>query len=72
MNISAHMKSLLVDEIDYAIGQMEANEGAPDRQLYSFSAVFGVLQRVFNLEFDKDLLVAHSITNLTYQNFKLL
>lgn len=68
MNISPEVRKFLVDEINYAVGKMEKADD-PSQKLFYFSAVFGVLQRVFNIEYDPDLVVAHYVIVETHKGF---
>lgn len=67
MNISKGSKKKIIEEIKFAIGQMKENPN-PEIKLYYFSAVYGVMPRVFNFEFDKDLVFAHFILSSVYNN----
>ena len=38
-------------------------------KLFYFSAIFGVFQRTYNIDYDEDLVFAHLIINATHQGF---
>jgi hypothetical protein len=66
MKLSKLAKKVLVNEIEFVLEKMQASTD-PNSIMYYFSAVFGVLNRVFNIEYDSDLVFAHSVVNSTYQ-----
>lgn len=65
MNITAENKKRLIEEIKFVIKQMKAAE-EPKSRLYYFSAVYGIMPRIFNLEFVPDLVFAHFVISSTY------
>jgi len=65
---SDKFKETIIDEIDYVIKKMDESPSA-EKKLYYFSAVYAVMQRVFNLEYDPNLVYAHFVTNNTYNYF---
>ena len=68
MKISKKSRQMLIDEIDYVVGNMnEANSA--EQKLYYFSGIFGILNRLYNIEFDEDLVFAHFIIQSTHQEF---
>jgi len=68
MNISDNFRDIIVKEINYAVNRMDTSSGKEEK-LYYFSAVYSVIQRIFNLEYDLDLVYAHSILRETYNAF---
>jgi len=70
MKISALHKKKLVSEIKFVVGKMKS-EKDPQKKIYYFSALHGALARIFNIEFDSDLVFAHMVTNATYNTFNL-
>lgn len=68
MKISKKMKELIISETEYSLKKMDQT-ATIEEKLYYFSAVQGVLQRVFNIEFSSEILFAHSIFNQTLQAF---
>ena len=68
MNINDNLRKLLVKEINYAVKKINESSDAGEK-LYYFSAVYGVVSRIFNLEYDSDLVYAHFILNQTHKAF---
>ena len=68
MDISEEIKRLLLEEFEYAIKKMEDTED-PIRQLYYFSATFGVIHRIFNIEYHPELIFIHFILEKTHKAF---
>jgi len=66
MKLSKEIKKTLINEIEFAIEKMRSSKD-PNLIMYYFSAVSGVLHRIFNIEYDSDLVFAHFIVNGTYQ-----
>lgn len=65
MKISVLHKKKIVSEIKFVVEKMKSEED-PKRKLYYFSAIYGVISRIFNIEFDSDLVFAHMVTNAVY------
>ena len=65
MKISASMKKVLLDEIEYALTKMKSNP-EPSKKLFYFSAIYGCAMRIINIEFDPELAFIHHVTNLAY------
>jgi len=70
MKISELHKKKLVSEIEFVVEKMKSEED-PQKKIYYFSALHGALARIFNIEFDSDLVFAHMVTNATYNTFNL-
>jgi len=68
MNISKNYKDIIVNEINFVINRMNESKTAEDKIFY-FSAIYGMLQRIFNIEYDQDLLFAFFILRDTHNNF---
>jgi len=68
MNISEDFRKMLVDEINFAAKKMTETQNASEK-LYYFSAVFGVIHRFFNIEYDSDLVFVHFIIRATHDSF---
>jgi len=64
---------LLVKELNYVSEQMLKNVN-PDTKLYYYSAAYGIVLRIYNLEYNPELLFIQHILNTTYntlyQQFK--
>lgn len=68
MNIRDNSRDIIVEEINYVVKQMEESSTGEEK-LYYFSAVHSIIQRIFNLEYDSDLVYAHFVLNGTYVSF---
>lgn len=68
MSISDWARENIVDEIKFAVDMMKDSKDASNK-LYYFSAIFGVIQRIYNIEYDEDLVLAHLVIQLTHQSF---
>jgi len=60
MKLSKQNKKTLIDEIKFALEKMQASKD-PNSIMYYFSAVYGVMHRIFNIEYDSDLVFTHFI-----------
>lgn len=65
MNISDKSRKIIVDEFRLVAKSMKQIED-PSKKLYWFSAAYGVVERVFNLEFDPTLVFVHLVLNAAY------
>ena len=65
MNISDEHRRIIVDEFRSVAARMRETSDEY-RKLYWFSAIYGVLTRVFNLEFDATLVFIHVLLNGAY------
>jgi hypothetical protein len=63
------MKDIITNEIKYAIKKME-EVSSIEEKLYYFSAVQGIFNRVFNIEFSQELLFAYFVFNETLKAFQ--
>lgn len=63
------MKDIITNEIKYAVKKME-EVSSIEEKLYYFSAVQGIFHRVFNIEFNQELLFAHFIFNEAFKAFQ--
>ncbi len=68
MNISDNYKDIIVKETNYAVSMMNESSNIEEK-LYYFSAVSAMIQRIFNLEYDSDLIYAHFILQEIYNAF---
>ena len=68
MEIKDSYKKILIDEINFAVKRMDSAERAPEK-LYYFSAIFGVFHRIYNLDYNSDLVYAHFILRATHDAF---
>jgi hypothetical protein len=65
MQLSKSNKLALANEIRTAVGYMSKTNIAQEK-MYFFSAVFGIANRIMNLEFDPELGFVHHVTNAAY------
>ena len=68
MNINKNYKDILIKEINFVISKMNESKTAEDK-IYYFSAINAMFQRIFNIEYDPDLLYAFIILRDTHKNF---
>lgn len=61
-------RKIIVDEINLAVKMMKEKRDAAQK-LYYFSAVHGILHRIFNLEYDSELVYAHFVLRSTHEAF---
>ena len=65
MNLSPHMQKIFIDEINFVIKSMK-NTNMPGDKLYFLSAVYGMAQRIINLEYDPELNFIQQVVQLVY------
>jgi len=65
MNISPDMQKSFTDEIRFVIERMKGTSDTTEK-LYFFSAVYSQAQRIFNFEYDPELLFINQVTQLVY------
>ena len=65
MGISEDPRKLIAKEIDYVVNKMNGTQDAAEK-LYYFSGIHSAIQRVFNFEFDLDLVYTHFVLQHTY------
>ena len=70
MKLSKAHKDSLVGEINFVLGKM-AEEEDPLSKIYYFSAVYGIMHRIYNLEYAPDLIFAHFVLNSTYNQINV-
>lgn len=68
LNLKETFTKMIIEEIDFVIQKMEqsSNEG---EKLYYFSGIYALLQRIYNLEYNADLVYAHFILRSTHETF---
>ena len=66
MELSARNRKIIVNEIRTAIDYMSKTSDAKQK-MYFFSAVFGIINRIMNIECDPELCFIHQVTNTAYQ-----
>ncbi len=68
MEIKDSYKKIIIDEINFAVKRMNSAK-SPSERLYYFSAIFGVFHRIYNLDYNPDLVYAHFILRATHDAF---
>ncbi len=69
MNISNENKKIIVDEIKFVLKSMKESD-KPIKIIYYFSAIYGMLQRIYNIEYNQDLVVAYVIMKMTHDSLR--
>jgi hypothetical protein len=69
MKIKESYRTLIVDEMEFANKKMNESQDGLEK-IYYFSAIFGVLHRIFNTEFNSELLYIHFILRATHEAFQ--
>ncbi len=70
MNITENNKKLILDEFEYVLESMAGTESMEEK-LYLFSALYGVVNRVMNIEFDSDLIFLHHVLSAAHTAFSV-
>lgn len=68
MDISNKSRENIADEIKIAVNMMRDSKDASEKLFY-FSAIHGVLQRTYNIDYDDDLVFAHLVMTAAQQAF---
>jgi len=68
MNISKNMRNKIIAEIEHVISSMQKNND-PFKKLYFFSGIHGILNRVFNIEYDSELVYIHHVVFAVHSGF---
>jgi hypothetical protein len=61
------MRQDLVKELKYVLDQMRSTQNPVDK-LYYFTAVYGIANRIFNFEYDPELVFVHDVVQHTYNS----
>lgn len=70
MKLSKKNKKLLIDEIALSIKLMKhSEEESLAKVLYFFSSINSIFQRLFNIDYDADMVYAHSILLSVHNSF---
>ncbi len=67
MKLSTENKQKIVDEIKFVIDQLKQQE-EPEAKLYYLSAVYGIMPRIFNIDYSDDLVFAYYVINSAFNN----
>ena len=65
LNITEDAKNIITSEFDYAVEKMRS-EPNPLKKLFFYSATYGVLPRIFNIEYDPMLIHMHLILQTSF------
>lgn len=68
MNINDDFREIILKEINYVVAKMDKSETAEEKAYY-FSGIHGMLQRIFNLEYNEELVYAYLILSETHKAF---
>ena len=68
MKITKKMKDEIIKEIDLVVDAMKKSED-PLKKLYFFSGIHGAINRVFNMEYDPELVFMHHVLSAVYTGF---
>ncbi len=66
MSLSSSMLDVLINEMDYVIKSIDETDD-PLEKLYFFSGIPAAVHRVFNIEYDPDLVFIHHVLSSTHQ-----
>jgi hypothetical protein len=67
MKLKAEHKKAVLDEFAFAAQRMKETE-AFDQKMFYFSSTYGVISRIFNVEFLPQLVMAHLIMSTAHGN----
>lgn len=67
MKLSSNHLKILIDEMEFVIDKINSTTNYHE-QLFYFSAIFGMISRILNLEFKSDLVHIHLILRTTYES----
>ena len=65
MRLSIVNKDLLLNEIDIVRKKMN-QEKDPRRKIYYYSGLFAIMERIYNIEYDPQLVIMHLVFNSSY------
>lgn len=68
MKITKKMKDKIIEEIDHVVDAMKKNRD-PFKKLYFFSGIHGLINRVFNIEYDPELVWIHHVLSAVHAGF---
>lgn len=66
IKISKYLQKKMVEEMRYALKKMR-EEKDERKKLYYFSGIYAVIQRVYNFEYDPQLVFIHHVLEDTYR-----
>jgi hypothetical protein len=65
MQLTDELRSRIASEFRYAADHMRSEED-PHTKLYYYSALFGEVTRILNLNWDRDLVLAYTVLSATH------
>jgi len=68
MNISDNFREIILKDINYVVAKMDKS-GTFEEKVYYFSGIHGMIQRIFNIEYDEELVYAFFILRETHNAF---
>ena len=68
MKITKKMKDEIIKEIDLVVDAMKKSEDSL-KKLYFFSGIHGAINRVFNIEYDPELVFMHHVLSAVHTGF---
>jgi hypothetical protein len=68
MKISKKSKKILLDEIQYVSSEMKKCDTAHEK-MFLFSGIHGMLQRIYNIEYDSTLVYIHFVLSNVQSGF---
>ena len=68
MKITKKMRDEIIKEIDHVVSNMKINKD-PFKKLYFFSGIHGLINRVFNIEYDPELVWIHHVLSAVHAGF---
>jgi hypothetical protein len=67
MKLSPDLREQLVKEIRFAVNNMRKTDKIIDK-LYFFSATYAIFDRIYNLEYDPELVFIHQVVHQTFDS----
>ena len=67
MRIKEDTRKKLIDEIKFILSKMK-KEIDREQKIYYFSGIHGIISRIFNFEYDPELIFAHVVLSFTHSN----
>ncbi len=68
MNINSKSRVMIVDEINFVVGKIEESKDIT-QGLYYLSGVHSIINRIYNQDFNEDLVLLHLILQSTHTAF---
>jgi hypothetical protein len=71
MAISINNRQIIANEFKFIAGKIRSEKELP-RKIYYFSGTFGMIQRIFNIDYDINLVLLHTILQDTHRGLNNL